>query len=100
MAASMISDVLMPRGLDRDGQVAWWALGTIAAHNGNAPQHSWTPITTAELWTWEDDDWQQLADETPEISGPITDAQRSLIAADLVALERTDLIHDEPWWDR
>lgn len=100
MAGSLVQDVLMPAYLDLDGRIAWWALATIARHNGNAPQHGWTLITSAEVWTWGDAEWEQLAADTPEIYGPITAGQRDRIREDLFELEREDLTEPEPWWDR
>lgn len=100
MAAAMVQDVLMPRDLDADEQVAWWALGAIGRQNGNAPQHGWTLVTTGEVWTWDEQEWEQLAGDTPEIYGPITLAQRARITETLFELERQDLTEPDRWWER
>lgn len=100
MATATARGISMPSRLDVDGQVAYWVLGAIAVHNGDAPMYGWAPITTAEIFTWADDDWRALADDTAEIEGDISTAQRDRIRSELFDLERGDLTEAEPWWDR
>lgn len=98
MATATARGISMPS--DPDAQVAYWVLGTIARHNGNAPQHGGAPITTGWILTWDDDDWQRIADDTPQIEGPVTAEQRERIRRDLFDLEREDLGQDDQWWER
>lgn len=99
MAAELATarGISMPADLDNDGKVAYWILGTIARVNSD---DRWADITVNELAAFDDADWDGLAGDTPEIDGPLTDAQRARIRSELEQLETDDRGQAAWWWDR
>lgn len=92
-------DALMPQGMDHDGQVCWWVLGTIGSINADV---AGTPlvITSDEVRDWDDDDWDNVNALTPQISGSVSASERARVVETLVELERADIGQDDRWWDR
>lgn len=97
MADTLQRDPLMPRDVDHDGIVCWHTLGTIARINGD---DRWSDITAAEAEVFDDNDWDALAADTPELDAAITPPQRARIIETLTDLEHDDLGRDDRWWDR
>lgn len=101
MASTSTRDPLMPRDLDDDGQVCWWALGTIARTNDNYGADSTLLVTSDQVaFEWDEDDWAQLLADTPQIAEPFTAEQRARLIATLSDLERQDIGELDTWWSR
>jgi hypothetical protein len=96
----LLDAALMPAGLDQDGRCIWWALGTIARANDNFGADSRHLITSDELDEWDDGEWEQLAIDTPELTGDFDGPQRALLISTLRDLERQDLGRLDAWWTR